>query len=142
MTDRYTRKRTPYICANDGRTLQSQQKQADINQLLRHYKKTGQITHISRSVPTYGDFSNTTDFLSAMLLIKKAESLFMELPSELRSRFENEPAQFLDFCDNPENAEELVELGLVEGSEEPPAQADPPSPDPTPEAESPVQGGE
>ena len=38
---------------------------------------------------------------------------FMELPAQLRSRFNNDPAELIDFLGKEENREEATKLGLV-----------------------------
>lgn len=114
MKRRFERKRFITALDNDGKTIQSQQKQTDINHILRSYQKTGHLTHIAQSVPTYGDFSNATDYLSAQLLIREAENSFMEIPAEIRARFENDPSLFLEFCSDPENVQEMIDMGLAE----------------------------
>jgi len=44
--------------------------------------------------------------------------MFNDLPSSIRSRFGNDPAAFLDFVQDENNADEMVKLGLTEGSAE------------------------
>lgn len=89
------------------------------------HKKTGQITHFNTSVPRYGDFSNVDDYLGALNSVKAAQEAFQALPSGLRKRFENDPAQLIAFFDDPENQDEAVALGLIPGP------APDPKPDPT-----------
>lgn len=47
-----------------------------------------------------------------------AESAFMELPSETRTFFENNPKNMLEFISKPENQEKCIELGLMKVNEE------------------------
>jgi phage internal scaffolding protein len=42
-----------------------------------------------------------------------AEDEFMRLPADLRARFENDPAQLIEFLENLENKDEAIKLGLV-----------------------------
>lgn len=49
----------------------------------------------------------------------------MDLPAKVRSRFENDPQKFLEFCSDPKNRDEAVSLGLIMSA---PASA--PDPDP------------
>ena len=54
------------------------------------------------------------DMYEQALLIKaKAENAFMELPSEVRTFFENNPKNMLEFISKPENKAKCVELGLM-----------------------------
>lgn len=43
----------------------------------------------------------------------EAENAFMQLPSETRTFFNNNPKNMLEFIQNPENADKCVELGLM-----------------------------
>lgn len=113
----------------EGRTLQSQTASCDINKIVALHKKTGQITHFNTSTPRYGDFSNVDDYLGALNQVSDAQAAFQALPSALRARFENDPAQLIAFFDNPDNTAEAIELGLIPG---PDADINP-IPDPTPE---------
>lgn len=51
-----------------------------------------------------------------------ADDSFMELPADLRARFDHNPGKFVDFCSDAKNRDELIKLGLV------PKPADPAGP--------------
>lgn len=56
----------------------------------------------------------TPDAYEKALFAKaEAENAFMQLPSETRTFFKNNPKNMLEFIQNPENAEKCVELGLM-----------------------------
>lgn len=100
-------------CSEDpGKTLQSAKDECDINRIIRRYRDTGVITHLVDLEAQYGDVTGI-DYQSALLLVENARGLFSQLPAEVRSKFKNDPAVFLDFCDDPTNADELVEMGLA-----------------------------
>ena len=44
----------------------------------------------------------------------------MQLPADLRARFENDAAIFLDWTSQEENRDEMVELGMLPKPEVPP----------------------
>ena len=96
----------------DGRTKQAHKDETDINKILRQYMKTGNINHLNLHGSQYG-FATGDDFLESMNIVTKANEMFLDLPSEVRTRFDNNPEQFLDFVQNPENLEELRKLGLA-----------------------------
>lgn len=79
---------------------------------MAKYQKTGAITHFTRHSPEYG-FATSEDFSESMRVVATAQTMFAELPSSIRNRFENEPQQFLAFVQDDANAEEMVELGLA-----------------------------
>ena len=85
---------------------------ADINVLLERFKVTGQMPQ-NVILPSYGDFSGITDYRSAVDAIHRASSSFMDLPANIRSRFQNDPQLFLEFCSDPVNLPEMQKLGLT-----------------------------
>ncbi len=121
----YSRARHSINCG-EGRTKQSHKDECDINIVMARYVKTGNLEHIATAMPRYGDFSEVPDLHTATNQVNEATELFMELPSEIRSRFNNNPAELLDFLADANNKPEAVKLGLVLGD---PAetQAEPPS---------------
>lgn len=98
----------------DSRTEQSHAAECDINNILAQYIKTGTFNAelIDKHQKVYGDYTGH-DFEEAQNLIAKAQSLFEELPSIVRQRFHNSPAQFLDFAGDEKNMTEMVEMGLA-----------------------------
>lgn len=96
----------------ESRTKQSFKAECDINHIMARFLRTGVIDAQNRHAPRYGDCSGQ-DFTSYMNIIASSRSIFQELPAQLRARFENSPAKFLDFVHDARNAEEARELGLL-----------------------------
>jgi len=90
----------------DGRTKQSFQDETDINKILHRAQKAGTMSHLDKYEGTYGDFSDF-DFLEANIQISKGGEIFDALPSELRSEFNQSPAQFFDYVNDPANIDDL-----------------------------------
>lgn len=66
-----------------------------------------------------GDFTGAPEsYHAALNFVKDTEMAFMTLDAKIRERFDNDPQAFLDFVSNPENADELVEMGLATRNEE------------------------
>lgn len=97
---------------NSKVTKQSFAAECDINTIMARYQSTGQMPVLNDRAPQYLDMPGY-DFQEAMNLVLDAQALFADLPSALRSRFGNDPAQFLDFTSNPQNRAELQSLGLL-----------------------------
>lgn len=95
------------------RTKQSFKAECDINNIMKRYEKTGIIEHVAKRPPNYGDFSDVTDYQASVNKVMEAQEGFMRLPSKVRSRFQNDPGQFLEFMNNPINIEEMISLGLA-----------------------------
>ena len=97
-----------------SRTKQEFAKDADINNIMAKYIKTG-LVPVSTRQPTYGDFSDGGDFRSILDRVMAAEEDFQSLPSDLRSQFNNNPAELLDFLSDPANQQEAIDLGIIPG---------------------------
>lgn len=93
-------------------TKQSFKNDCDINRIMARFQKTGAITHVQNHSLQYG-FASGATFTESMNIVANAQSMFNELPSSIRTKFKNDPAEFLDFVQNAANADELVELGLA-----------------------------
>lgn len=98
----------------DSVTLTQQQfkDECDINTILAKYQKTGAITHANNHSPEYS-FATSLNFRESMEIVTRAQEMFSELPSSIRNKFRNNPEEFMDFVQNPENASEMAELGLT-----------------------------
>ena len=95
-----------------GLTKQSFKDECNINKIMARFQRTGAIDHYAKHGPQYSDITSG-NLHSAMNIISDAESMFEELPSSVRKKFQNDPAQFLDFVQDPNNLEEMRELGLA-----------------------------
>lgn len=95
-----------------GRTKQSMKDECDINNIMKKFQTTGLVTFVNEHQPQYSD-ATSIEFQAAMELVAAADSMFEELPSTWRARFENDPAQFLRFVENPANRAEAIALGLI-----------------------------
>ena len=96
-------------------TLAQQQfkDETDINNILRQFNITGLLPEAPLS-PRYGDFTGIGDYHSALNAVIAAEDQFMALPANIRARFENDPAQLIDFLSDENNRSEAEQLGLLE----------------------------
>lgn len=106
------------VFTKPSRTKQSFKKECDVNHIMEKFKRVMGADYLNRynSVVDgrFGDFTQVADYRTALDQVNRASEVFMALPAKVRSRFYNDPAEFLDFCSNPANADELVSLGLAE----------------------------
>ena len=93
-------------------TKQSFTKECNVNTIMEKYQKTGAIEHVNKNEASYG-YASGQDFSEAMAIIATGKTMFEELPSSIRTKFQNDPAQFLDFVQDPNNLEEMRKLGLA-----------------------------
>lgn len=114
--------------SDDTRTKRSSLKECDINSIMAKYEKTGIIEHVKQFSGRYDDFTMVQDYHESLNQVMAAQEAFMTLPAQLRSRFKNDPAEFLEFVGNPDNKNEMISLGLVDA--------------PTPEVEMPLESPE
>ena len=107
-----TTKRVQVICYEKTLTQQHLTKECDVNQIINKYDKKGVLRHINKAATRYMDVTSS-DFQEAAMMVTNAMNMFAELPSELRNRFDNDPARLLDFVHDPDNADELAVMGLA-----------------------------
>jgi phage internal scaffolding protein len=97
----------------ESKTEQSHKSEVDINNIVKRAGAGELIAKVNALQEwTYDDVTNN-DFQEAMNAIIKARDTFSSVPSQIRKRFDNDPAQFMDFVRNPDNKQELVEMGLA-----------------------------
>lgn len=100
-------------CKDQSLTQQSFRDEVDINTIVERFHLTGEVPQLEK-LPSYDDFTGVFDYQTAMNAIVAARHTFDSLPAKLRARFNNDPAQFVDFCDDGENIDEAIKLGLVD----------------------------
>jgi phage internal scaffolding protein len=94
-----------------SRTKQSFKNECDVNNILKNYNKTG-VMPDNYNPGEYRDLDGT-DYQEYMQTVASANSMFEELPSALRKRFKNDPAQLLSFVHDDKNVAEAHNLGLL-----------------------------
>lgn len=90
----------------DGLTKQSFKDETDINKLLVRAQKSGTMSHLDKYEATYGDFADF-DFMEAQMNLTKGREVFDDLPSEIRAEFNQSPAQFFAYVNDPANVDSL-----------------------------------
>ncbi|WNK13493.1 MAG: internal scaffolding protein [Microvirus sp.] len=103
-----------------SRTKQQFKDECDINVIMARYQDTGVLDFVNKHSPQFLDATGQ-DFQTSMQTVADARSMFMDLPSSLREKFQNDPAQFLDFVHDEKNLPEMAEMGLLRPDYVPPA---------------------
>jgi len=100
-------------CEEPSLAQQHYKDECDINTILQKFNITGLLPETPLS-PRYGDFSGIGDYHTALNRVIAAQDEFEALPAQIRARFQNDPAQLIEFLENENNRSEAEELGLVE----------------------------
>ncbi len=117
-------------------TKQSFKEECDINTIMTKYQKSGVLAHFNANQGDYSNLIHDGDYHSHMNFILAANENFSSLPSLIRRKFNNDPAVFLKFAADPDNLDQMIELGLSErtpttssdDSPKPPKKAPPETP--------------
>lgn len=105
-----------YVFKTVGESLTQQhfKEECDVINIIKKHDRNGIIEHVQRGQARYGDFSEVQDYREALDLVRDAQSEFMSIPSDIRKKFENDPGKFYEFVSNPDNKEELKEMGFID----------------------------
>ena len=96
-----------------SKTQQNLKDETDINSIIKRYDKTGILSSVNEVQQQFGDFSDVPDYKTCIERVHSAGDAFLQLPSEVRKRFNNNALDFLEFAQNPENQKEMIKLGLA-----------------------------
>lgn len=100
-------------CEEPSLAQQHFKEECDINTILERFNITGMLPQSTLS-PRYGDFTGIGDYHTALNRVMAAHEEFEALPAQIRARFQNNPAQLIEFLADEKNRPEAEELGLVE----------------------------
>lgn len=105
------KKRPKYKKFGPSLTKQTFKDSTDINKMLNKAQQTGSIAHLMKyPEPVYGEFNAEFDLLTARAQIDRANTIFADLPSEVRNEFGNDALAFVKFAGDPANNDKLREL--------------------------------
>lgn len=103
-------------------TKQSFKDECDINNIVKSFRTVQDIINLTENgrKGVFTDLPDPFQYQDGLNLVIQAQASFDALPSGLRNRFENDPAQFLAFMTNPANQDEMIKLGLATDNRPPP----------------------
>lgn len=122
----------------ESRTEQAHKGDCDIDQIMARARNGQSPDYMRENAGVFDEAATPIEYLDALLVTVRANTLFEEQPSHIRNRFQNDPSKFLEFVKNPANREEMVQLKMLKPTPPLPKQAQaqtPPessSPEPTP----------
>lgn len=108
------RRRVQAFASGESRTKQQFKDECDINTILQRYERQGIDPAVLQANPQYLDLTDSQTFEEAATIVANAKSLFEELPTAVKVKFNNSPKAFLEFAEDPKNGEQMVEWGLGE----------------------------
>jgi len=100
------------VCDDPSLAQQHARDESDINTIVKRFGLTGELPSGVRA-PSYGDFTDATDYHTALNAVIAADAAFMQLPADVRTRFNNDAGAFVDFVSDDNNRAEAEKLGLV-----------------------------
>lgn len=118
VSDQKGRRRIQYDCSEPLITDQSGAREADVNNIMLHYTKSGMLPQIQIQ-GSYSDNSNTPSLEDAFRIAKSAQDAFYTLPPNIRRLMDNDPSQLENFVANPNNADVLLKEGVLVARKEP-----------------------
>jgi phage internal scaffolding protein len=102
----------------ESMTKQSFKDDCDINVILKRYNMEAGLNSMMDYRQYYEsnfeDVSAATDLQDAFNRVQEANEAFDAMPSNIRSRFYNDPRMLLEFLGDSANREEAIALGLLE----------------------------
>lgn len=113
---RRDRKLLKTVNTGKGLTEQCHKDQCDINIILDDYARTGFMRHAKENKGRYDDVT-AVDFQKSMETVANVKSMFEGLPAAIRQEFSHDPANFLNYVQNPENVKALTSRGIIIGND-------------------------
>ncbi|AXH73668.1 MAG: internal scaffolding protein [Microviridae sp.] len=98
-------------CQDKSLAQQHMLEETDINNIVATFTRTGQLPQHNMP-PLQQDFTQIYSFQDALDAVVAAREAFQQQPAAVRTRFQNDPAAFVDFCSDPANKDEMRKMGL------------------------------
>ena len=100
-------------CQDPSLTQQQFAEETEIRTIVERFGLTGQLPE-NVTVPQFGDFTEVTDFHSAMNAVREANEAFLQFPAKVRERFNHDPQRLLEFVSDGSNRDEAIKLGFID----------------------------
>lgn len=100
-------------CPEESLTRQEFKQECDINTIIDQFGIGENPIEQQKWIENIDIVDATSDYQTALNQLIEAQDQFMSLPARVRSRFDNDPAKFVDFVSDSSNVDEMVSLGLA-----------------------------
>lgn len=114
-----TRNRVTTDPTGESLTQQHHAEHVKVQNVIKRYDQTGILDHVRQGVAHYGDYSKINEYKTYLDFVNTANESFMNLPSQIRERFNNDAGEFFEFATDPKNKGKMEELGLFPTEEKP-----------------------
>lgn len=112
--DAVARKATDIDCGTESKVQAQFKDDQDLNVIVSRFGVRDGAMPVPPVDPAgYGDFSDLPDLRQVLDIQRDARERWMALPGKVRSRFDNDMVEFLEFIHDPENALEAQRMGLL-----------------------------
>lgn len=112
------------LCEDESLAQQQFKDDNNPNNIMDKFARTGDLALFGDKTPQFGDFTDAVDYRTALHRVNDANAAFADLSAAVRSRFNNDPAEFLEFFNNPANADEAIKLGIATRKDSSPLHAE------------------
>lgn len=93
-------------------TEQTHKDQVKIQNIVKKHGAQAMCQHVEAFGGTYQNLASMPEFHDAQNIISEASSMFETIPARIRLQFNNDPATFLGFIQDPKNVEDIKNLGF------------------------------
>lgn len=102
------------LIEGDSLTIQDQADDTNINVIMRRAGVLGRMPDPNTvRLPHFDDFTEIPDYSTALMRVLQANQSFQQFPAEFRTKFDNDPERFIDYCLDPANTEDLYKRGML-----------------------------
>lgn len=103
----------PVTVTGPGLTKQEFREEADVNVMMKRMILTGQPPlSASTLAPIFADVSDIGCYADVLRRVVAADAAFMELPPEIRTRFNNSPAELVEHLQDGNTLAEVIRTHL------------------------------
>ena len=99
---------TSLSCPDETLTRQEFLEESDINTIVRRFGIGEHPIDAQQWVTNIDIVDAVDDYQTALNKLIEANEQFMSLPADVRSRFDNDPARFVDFVSSEDNKDEMI----------------------------------
>lgn len=94
-------------------TEQHHKDDCDINSIMSKFASNPSAIFADPSAFNYSDVSEHVDYHSALNFVRRIDDMFIQIPADIREKFDNDPEKFVDFMNDENNISALQDMGIL-----------------------------